>query len=361
MRMSALLGEAARDLWSGTSRAGWWAIGWGLILFVLMGADSAAVTGLLADAQRYQDEAASIVTVENPRGIDGASCDALSRIAGVRAAGAIREGETPLVAAALPRSPVALFDVTPGFAAVLGPPARGGEVTAATPHITVTTDVAEALGVVTGQSIVSDRGRVQIDDTFAYPVDGRRAGLGWAALSESGIGVYDECRIATWPTSPALRPVLLTVIAASADPAARVTIGQVNTRLGAGFAGDARYRERVTATVPVILVVLAALVGALSARTRRLEIAARLHDGATPSAVCLLMVTEALAWMVPTALGGVAIAGVVSLGVPGPDAAAILARAAVSAAAALAGGVAGVAAAVGLLRERHLFAYFSDR
>lgn len=369
------MGEAARNVASGTARAGVFAAVYGTLLTTLLAVDAAAVVSLADEARRYRSSGAATVTVSLTGGIDGVACEALAKVPGVVAAGALRTAARPVIPAALPRSPLDVYEVSLGFLDVLdagrgssvdiGKSARGGERTRIA-GIVVGGEAAELLGASPGTDLATDRGELAVAASYPYPADGRRPGFGWAALVVfDAATTYDECWLTVWPSSAAVRAVAMTSIAAAAPSAApadaRVQIGQLNTQHGVAFLGFARFSGRSTAIAPLVGVGIAVIAAVVAVRVRRLEFAARLHDGSSRMSVVILALVESLVWLAPSSLIAVASAAAMSVASPPADAAAIVSAAAAASAAALLGGMSGGFAAVCLVRERHLFAYFSDR
>ena len=90
MRFTSITREAYRDTRSGTARAGTFGLVLALLLLALAAADLLAVRVITDAAERFRTSGASIVTLTAPDRIDGAACDALADIRGIRAAGAPR-------------------------------------------------------------------------------------------------------------------------------------------------------------------------------------------------------------------------------------------------------------------------------
>jgi len=359
MRLASLLSEAWRNVVSGTTRAGLIGTVFTALLCALTLADAVTISALLRDADEFQNKGASTVTVVAPGAISGAACEALTQIDGVAASGAVRSTQGTLSLTVLPRSPIALRDATNGFVKVIGASrfADGGVV--------VSNDVASSAGLREGEAVDTDRGQVAIRGVYDYPSDGRRPGFGWTALVPvAATGDFDECWLTVWPWNDRVQAfvkglVISTGASASENP--KITQSQLNTQLGMRFQGAERYVERATRYLPYVAFFLGMVVSALAVRMRRLELAARLHDGASRADLLAQVLVEAAAWIVPATLIAWA-AAILYPHLASTPAVQDFGTAQYAAAlAGLLGAFAGTLSATALVRERHLFAYFKDR
>ena len=359
MRIETLLGEAWRNVVSGTARVTALSLVFGVLLTSLTLVDAVVVGGIVRDARDYQARGAATVTVIAPQRISGVACESLARIDGVESVGALRASDDELKLAVLPRSPVPIHEVSPGFAATLDATVHGAA------GVFVPTDVIEATGVETGDFVMTDGGLASIAGTYAYPSDGRRAGFGWVMLVPvAEAGTFDECWVRVWPWNDGMQSVIrgavLTVSESGRDNV-EVIQSQLNTQLGARFDGYDRFSERVTRYAPLVALLVGGVLASLTVRIRRLELASRLHDGSRRRDVLLQAVLENLAWLIPTFLLASAVALTYASTIGAPDATHIANRSFVTTAAGLLGGLLGTVIAVPLVRERHLFVYFKDR
>lgn len=358
MKFRHLLGEAFRDTKSGTSRALtlWFMtsllVG-GLVLF-----EGFAVKSLIEEANAFRSDGAAITTVIAPNGIDGEACEKLSELPGILASGALRKSDAPIEPVLLPRSPIPAFDVTPGLPSVLGvsQPAAG---------VVVAADVLIALGQDPGDAdFSSSRGEVAVGGVYAYPSDGRRPGFAWAALIPTPTReVYDECWAFVWPSNADLRRFFISTVPTLAFSAsgAQVEVSQLNTQLGTNFDGYERFENRVTRFVPVAASMAVLMISYIAVRLRRLEIAARLHDGMSRPQLALLMTAGAASWLVPASLVSAAIGTLLAVTIGGPDGASMAYTGFAIGAASIVSGIVGTLFATSQIRERHLFIYFKER
>ena len=115
----ALLSEAWRDCLSGTARVGILTVLATALVGGAICADVFSLRSLSVEAASFRAHLGSVRVLQAQGSIDGATCDALSRIPGVRA-GAVRSVESGLSPLALPASSLPLYEVTPGTVALLG-------------------------------------------------------------------------------------------------------------------------------------------------------------------------------------------------------------------------------------------------
>ena len=139
----ALLSEAWRDCLSGTARVGILTILATAMVGGIICADAFSLRSVSVEAASFRVHLGSVRILQAQGGIEGATCDALSRIPGVRA-GAVRSVESGLTPLALPASSLTLYEVTPGIASLLG------TTTADPTGILLPEQVAEDLGTPQG-------------------------------------------------------------------------------------------------------------------------------------------------------------------------------------------------------------------
>ncbi len=147
MRIAEVCREAWRDVASGASWAGTWAMVFGVLLTGIVGIRTADLAGDVRSAAAYVASGAA-TTVQRAEGrIDGRACDALASSEGVVASGALRRVEHGAVAASLPGSAVPTYEVTPGMLRVLGAGAS-----AERPGVVLSPSVRESLGTRPGRN-----------------------------------------------------------------------------------------------------------------------------------------------------------------------------------------------------------------
>lgn len=354
MRLSSVLSEAFRNIVSGTSRVLLFAALLATATAALAIADARAVLDVQRSAAEFTAAGASVRLMVAKSTTDGAACERLAGVDGIRAAGALREA-APVVLRAMPANPVPAYAVTPGLIAVLGGDGRAGGAW-------IPRQLASALAVRPGQVLATTAGAMPLAGVYDYPDDGRDLRPAYAVLlPQAPAGAFDECWADVWPVSAeraALLHTALVVDTGSRDP---VTDAQLNNRLGDGFDGAARFAARPTGYAPVGAAALGLLLGFVAVWIRRLEIAGALHLGESRTALLATLLLESAAWASAALLlaGCALVFGVVPGGVADPwDAYAVGARALGAAAlCVLCGTVLGVYA----VRERQLFGYFKNR
>ena len=355
--MRWVLGEAARDIGSGTAHVLRSALVLALVVGGCTAADVASVDALLDRGAAFRDSGAAVLTIDAPGAVDGDACDALADVPGVRAAGALRQEPEPLVPAALPRGPVAHYAVTPGTADLLRV-----DVTEPT-GVLLAAQAAAALGVGPGDPVVLSSTPTTVRGVFAWPDDGRRSGYGYAALVPADrTEPYDTCWVDAWPLPAGLAALVRLAVLPGADEGAGPAItSQLNTTLGTSFDGARLHAGRTTRHAPTVALGAGVLLGYAGTRTRRLELAAARHVGVTARAQHVQLLLESLASVFPAGvLVAAAAAAQITLG-SGADPGALVAVAVSATVPGLLGAVLGCQAAVALTREAHLFRYFRLR
>lgn len=297
-----------------------------------------------------------MLTVVAPGRVDGAACDALARVPGVDAAGAVAlppgARVTPV---ALPGAPLPLGSATPGFPGVLRAESDGG------PGLLLAGDAARALGTGVGGALRTTDGTTRVSGTYEYPRDGRRAGYGYLALATvRAAGTFDECWVDVWPQDPGTRSLLLTtVVSGGAEADEQPELAPLNVTHGLEFDGYARFHDRVTGWAGPAVAVLGAVVGLLALRARRVQLAAALHDGVSRIDLTAVVLVESVAWVVPPVVVSL-MASTVLLATHGEAGVGLVLGARISSALA-AGVLVGAGAAMAATRERDLFRYAKDR
>lgn len=355
MTPEAIFREAWRDITSGTARTVAFALLLSAVTAGLVAADLLAVQSMTAAAEKFRSSGASVATIAAKGRIDAAACEALSTVAGVRAAGAIRKNDRGIVAAALPSSSIPVMEATQGFPALL----RATDTPGA--GVVLSDQVADALRLEAGDTLRTADGATLVTGTYRYPTDGRRPGLGYAALVPvPDQGAFDECWIDVWPASAQTRPLLQTTLLTGSDEGEQPVLSQLNTTLGTEFDGHTAFEERITRHAAALALLLGLGLGYLSVRTRRIHFASALHAGVRRTSLAAIIALEILSWTAPAAILTASTAAVlIATGATDADASALLA--AQIAIPAVIGPYLGAAVGLALTRERHLFRYFKDR
>lgn len=291
MRLGAIFRESVLNLISGTSHA----LVLGSLVFVLAGSfasvDVVSVLGEERQATKFHAAGGSVITLTSKGHIDGAICESLNKVPGVLAAGAVRSEETFLEVATLPNSNIPLFIVSPTLPKVLGGKSIG-EV-----GLVLSESAAGALSVEGGDVLELRNGqKASVSGTYAYPEDGRRAGFGYAALAVSPRGgVFDECWMDVWTSSPKTASLIWTV-ALPSDGKSQPSISQLNTTLGAESDGFTQFQTRSTQFAPAFVLAASIALGFFAIRLRRLQFAAALHAGVRARDLLAVAVLETFLW-----------------------------------------------------------------
>jgi hypothetical protein len=350
-----VLGEAARNLWRGVTRAPLWAGLFILTAGVCAGADVASVVALSREAHAYKDAGAAVYVIDAIGGIDGAQCAALASSADVLAAAAVTLTNRTAVFQSLPRSPVPVAVATSGLGAVLGldDPLPAG--------VLLPEELGRMFAVQAGGQIALAGGQsLHVAGIYAYPDDGRRRDLGYVAIEQTApAGVFDSCWIALWPPDQtAAAGLLRTALRPTAAEGAK--LGQLNATRGSEYSPDAAFRHRAARQVWLPAALGGIILGAAAVQSRRLEFSSALHAGITRPRLVLQVLLETVAWTAAALITGSAIAaGLAFWRNPDPWRPAFLAGLRPLLACGL--GVCGAAAAAAaVISENRLFKYFKE-
>lgn len=356
MRPAALIGESVRNVLTGATRAVILAIVWAGLLATLTVSDAIATQALLVRAAEFQSSGAATVVVTAPGRVDGAACELLSRRETVASAGALRAAPVSVEALVSPGVPVPTSEATAGLVDQLtGAPLWG---------LLLSADAARSLGVVAGDPLDLDQGATTVSAVFDYPDDGRRAGLGYSALvTVPAVGLFDECWATSWPLDHEL-PGLLASVVTPAGPDGEempTVVAQLNQTQGADFAGEALYRSRPTAGLPVLAIAGGLVIGGFGVRLRRLELASARHVGVTVADQTIHVSIEACVWITAGAIAALLLAAIVAPAAVASEPAAIGANAALIAASGCLAALAGTIGALATESERRFVRYFRNR
>lgn len=355
MRAAAILREAWRDIVTGTTRIATFALAFGVLVTGVAAADQLTVRRLVDEADQYRASGASIVTITAEGRVRGEACEALGRLPGVRAAGALRQEDDGLRLSALPQSPLTLYTVTPHLPDVLSAASDGN-------GLVLSANAASAAGRGAGDPVDTAEGASRIAGVYDYPEDGRRVGFGYAALDVSTTSeLYDECWVDAWPLHERIDALLLTAVQPGADADADVQLSRVNSTLGTTFDGAAAFSGRLTADAWLVALCGSLVIGYVSVRVRRVALASALHTRVPRRSLAAILALETCSWVVPVAL--VAMSATVVFAATGPSAdrgTTVLLTLRVLAPSVAAAAVGAVTAFVAT-RERHLFRYVKDR
>ena len=361
MRASSVVSEAWRNLISGTTRAGLFALVFIAAVGALAWVDVRSVVGIVEGADQFRAEGATVQVLKSDSNIDGRRCDALSGTGALSTAGAVRQG-TPIRILAMPASQITVMEVTPGLMAMLPTIAQPMQTTTDDQAgVWLSADLATVLGATPGRVVQTSVGEAMVAGVYTWPDDGRARDLGYAVIAPvPADGAFSQCWTEIWPTDPNLQG-LSYVSLSSSDPGVQATLGQLNTSLGTTYDAASLLSARLTRQAPLAGIVIGVVAGYVSIRIRRLEIASNLHARLPRTDLVWQHLLEALVWVGSASI--ITTAGLLwaaRWGNPDPSLATwfIGCRTVLAAAAsALIGVLAGVMTA----REKHLFRYAKER
>lgn len=288
-----MFSEAWRNIRSGSSHLLLFATALFLLLGALAASEVTTVGALVNQATAYRQAGATVTTFVSNGAIDGAACQAMHTIDGVRAAGAIRSSTTqPLPLATLPAGPIPTFEATPGLVRVLLPGSN-----AVPGGVLIPQDLADTLAARAGTSLYTSGGdRLTIAAIYPFPSDGRATDLQNAIIEPVPVtGDFDQCWVETWPYNPDI--VALARMTLIADPPAgtAITTGTVNPTLGSDFNAAMLLRTRATAPAWIAALCIGLSIGAVSVITRRRHVAEARHAGVHLPAQLLQTIFETVA------------------------------------------------------------------
>jgi len=352
--MKWIMGEAVRNLASGTTKPVRFTLLFSVAVLVIGLGDALTVQRYMEEAIHYRDSGAATVTVVSPGQINGNSCDKLVTIPSIMAAGALRQDDESLVSTVLPKGAIASYSVTEGALSVFQ------TSDSKTVGVVVSTTVANTLGVSPGQTVPLTIGQTEVRGQFDWPNDGRRPGFDFAILTPiTGDELFDECWIKAWPVPENIQVLLRLVIDnTTGDTTAKIDYSQVNTSLGAHFTGVERYSSRISQVAPLLIFVVAVLLGLVMVWVRRLELATAQHVGAPLFAQAVQLLME---YGICIVIGGGIVLGIdtaVVLFLPQLDHSALYDILIKCFGCGVCGGIVGVVLAVCAISPKQLFRYF---
>ncbi|MDR3069536.1 MAG: hypothetical protein LBU38_00800, partial [Propionibacteriaceae bacterium] len=213
-------------------------------------------------------------------GGSSATCESLAFSDGVEASGALRNDRRGLATLALPNAPLPQYAATPGLVELLGAPPGIG--------ISLSGTVSQRLGIDQIPARLATReGEVTVTGMFAYPEDGRRPGLGYAAVVPTPAAqTYDECWVRVWPATTANVNLVRLAYSPTADSVNQVPkISQLNPVFATTLDTAFLFWNRPTRMSALACVLIGIAIGFTAVWSRRLELASTLHGGMPKTAV----------------------------------------------------------------------------
>lgn len=357
MRLSEVLREAWRNIASGASGPLWLASAFAIAMVAGVVLPALVMSDVSRSYRGMLESGSATTIVRAIEGIDARACVALGDVTGVVGAAAIRHETSGLSVAALPRFEQTHIEVAGDLVAVLGGRRAAGS------GVYVSSVFAEQLGVVAGDDLALTAGNARIAGVFEYPDDGRHPVLGSAIVVPvpADDRVFTECWVTVWPPDQRHSSLFLTVLRGE-SPSQPAEIQILN-----GTAGHPRALSTLIEESPVDLleggaVSVSALLGAVWLRTRRTDLALRMHLGQGRLAQCLQSCVEAAIPVTVVGAFGVVIGYLVSIRIlPPEDSAWIAGVGAATAGAAVVAVLAGVCVASLTIRDRRLGDWSRER
>lgn len=356
MTLFAVVREAVKNILSGTSRFTIFGVALSVVIGGLTFVDSLAIAQQVAASNAFRLAGGATVILTARGQVSGAACQNLADIPGVASAGAMRESVARISVSTLPDAPLPLYEVSPGFPEVVSASVEGA-------GLIISAEVGSTLAIRPGGTIPLAAGAERVAGIFPYPPDGRRPGLGYAALAVTNdLRPFDECWVAAWPRVANLHTLLLTTLTPEKDSTPEQPImSQLNSSLGEMASVHETFLSRTTRGAAPLTAALAVLLGYIAIRVRRLHLASALHSGVARLDLLGIHTLETWAWSVPAALTGMAVGAVMTRIVPAADQWAQFMTVLGIPLAGFAGAFIGTILATLTTREKQLFRAFKDR
>lgn len=364
MRLRELFSEAWRNLASGTARVLAVAVALAAVLTVTVGMDSATISTIRNEHREFRAQGATYWTITASGRVDGERCEALSALPGVVGAGAVRAGGAVRLDI-LPAASTRVSEVSPGMGPVLGitqPTATG---------VWVSPGLAATLGADVGETLGAQGRAILVAAVHHLPKAVTSASLSSGLAAPAPIdGHWDECWLDVETHSDSVNAAMSYSVnpSATGEPGDQPQISQLNGSLGRSRNLQAELGARPTQWILLAAPLLAAVVGAVSSRQRRLEHAAARHIGVTRTDLAAITAAEASVWSVAGAAITVAIVGLVHVGLAQAasmdvraDLLPVLLHAASWAALGAAAAIIGAVAQASATSPRQLYRYFRER
>lgn len=367
MRLRGAIGEAARNIASGTTHAALYALLLAVVMLGCAGAELLQLRGIQQQIEGFVSAGASTYVVDAAGRIDARSCESLSDLDGVQAAGALRTADARLTLARIPSTALPTLEATPGALSAL---VSGDSATTRSlapdefDGVWLSRQAADTSGATAGSlEALLDGGSVRIAGIYESPDDGRSGTTAYALVEPVPVeGTFDQCVIKAWPVPQSMESLaLLSVGDVGTDPNNQPRVRQFNTKLGAALDSTALFVHRATEVMVPLATIGGLMLGFVAIRLRRLELASALHCGVPKTALVLQSLVETGSWTVAALALCLPLVAFAWWDWPGADAGQVVLLTVRPLLAAACGALIGSAAAVLAVRERNLFRYFKDR
>jgi hypothetical protein len=297
MRVLDIVGEAIRNVRTGSTRAGLLALILVLASTALLAVDAAMIGALQERAQNVRTQAGAIRVLVAEDAIDPIACSNLDELKGIEDAGSIWP-LNPIHLLALPRVEVPLFEVSSGVARILKlPRVRPG-------GMYISESLAERWHAREGSRLDTSTGTVMIDGVYEYAEDDGRDPRFANAIVVVGVATEraSECWYSVWPPSNSSDRYAYGAMVAAEQEESAPQIAPLNPTVGQRFDFAREYTTRVTALTSGGVVLLFGMLAFSFTARRCLEVAGNLHAGARRRDVLAGIATETLIWASMTAI-----------------------------------------------------------
>ncbi len=360
--LAAVVSEAWRNVCTGTTRALTFSIALAATLGVLVWIDVSETAVLSAEMHTYVAAGSSTYTLVSDANIDGAACERLVSSGYVDAAGALRGGGDVRLHI-LPSNAVNVYEATPGLMRLIAPDRWHPDAAGAYLSPALAKAVAPVL------SNPQERPRspllvapVSALGTYPWPDDGRPAQLQYAVLGTARpTGAFDQCWVRS--VDPIVDSTFLlrsALLHTPTDPA-DAQVSQLNPRLGEAPTAASDFASRPTRLSWLVGLFAGALLAAVSAWLRRLELACSRELGVPTTSQLAGTLLETLVWACAGAVLCAALLVARASQADPADRGALVSVGLPVMVAGVVGAVGGSLATAGLVRRRPVTAYLRTR
>ena len=312
MKPSSILSEAWRNIASGTARTLTAATAMLAIALIAVLLDATTILNLQTQATQWATAGAAIHILADEQQINPTSCTNLSRTTGtttnksididatltaqpIQASGALKDHED-ITLNAMKAAPLSAYAVTPGMAGVLGVDrtamSRSG--------VWISSQLAATLHARAGDTLPTTNGDMSIAGIFNWPDDNRDQRIAFAVLVPTASSEpYDECWASIMPSNQTAEDLLNTTPIATPNAANAAQTTQANHTLGTSMDASNQYQQRISRYLTLITPLAALLIGFITVRSRRIELADNLHMGQSKTSLWVTNAIETLAWSLP--------------------------------------------------------------
>lgn len=291
MRFFDIVGEALRNIRTGSSRAGVLASILVLVSTALLGIDAAAIGALQERASTVRAQAGGIRVLIAENVVDPTACSNQDKLQSITDAGPIWQLD-PIHLLALPRVEIPFFELAPGVARMLDFPSilSGG--------IYIPASLAERWHAREGSRLETSTGTLVINGIYGYSEnDGRDPRLANAiVIIGNAHANASECWYSVWPPSTASDQYVYGAIVSTGEGDSAPQIAPLNPTVGQRFDFTREYTTRATALTSAAVVLLFGILALSGINRRRMELAGNLHAGGHRRDVVAGIAAETFIW-----------------------------------------------------------------